>query len=314
MSQRTTTTGAATDDDQAAEPLATVEDPAPPEVADVDTATAAHPGVEKHVRLPWETMGLDEETAPASSTEVAEPDVEAEPEDDGPTEFHVHDDTDEETAVDVRVRSSEDDEDAAGTDADWHWVTTHVEYEQPVPAEALAEDLGPPPKGGGWTVTMLCAGIAILACCVLIPQTDANRRLVYEREKLKLDLESVKKQVATNEEFLRRVADDPNLAERLAQRQMKIIRQGTRVLELKNLAGPGASDPRLGSASPAPTPDEVSPFQLVHVPPPPPMPAYEPVGGTLAKLCYHPPSRLYLIGAGLLLMAAGLVLGLGSKE
>jgi hypothetical protein len=313
VSQRTTTTGAATDGDQAAEPLATVEDPAP-EADVVETADEADPGGEKHVRLPWETMGLDEDEAPASSTEVAEPDVEADPGDDGPTEFHVHDDTDEDTAVDVRVRSSEEDGDDAGMDADWHWVATHVEYERPVPAEPLAEDLGPAPKGGGWTVTTLCAGVAILACCVLIPQTDANRRLAYEREKLKLDLESVKKQVATNEEFLRRVADDPNLAERLAQRQMKIIRQGTRVLELKDARRAGATDQRLGSSSPAPTPDEVSPFHLVHVPPPPPMPPYEPVGGTLANLCYHPQSRLYLIGTGLLLMAAGLVLGLGSKE
>ena len=314
MSQRTTTTGAATDGDQAAEPLATVEDPAP-EAADVETANGADAGVGKHVRLPWETVGLDEDEAPASSTEVAEPDVEADPHDGdgGPTEFYVHDDTDEDTSVDVRIRTSEDNDDA-DADADWHWVATHVEYEQPVPAEPLAEDLGPAPKGGGWTVTMLCAGMAILACCVLIPQTDANRRLVYEREKLKLDLESVKKQLATNEEFLRRVADDPNLAERLAQRQMKIIRQGTRVLELKDTSRLGTPDQRLGSSSPAPTPDEVSPFQLVHVPPPPPMPPYEPVGGTLAKMCYHPQSRLYLIGTGLLLMAAGLVLGLGSKE
>jgi hypothetical protein len=93
---------------------------------------------------------------------------------------------------------------------------------------------------------------------------------------------------------------------------MKIIRQGTRVLELKG-QGQGSAPPRVGSASPAPTPDEVSPFQLVHVPPPPPIPPYEPVGGKLAELCYNPQSRLYLIGFGLFLMAAGLVLGFGPK-
>jgi hypothetical protein len=77
---------------------------------------------------------------------------------------------------------------------------------------------------------MLCAGIAIIAACLLIPQADANRRLVYERTKLQADLEAVEKQVAVNDEFLRKVADDANLAERLAQRQMKMIRQGTRIL------------------------------------------------------------------------------------
>ena len=35
-----------------------------------------------------------------------------------------------------------------------------VDYESPVPAEPLDEDVGPPPRGGGWTITLLCAGIA----------------------------------------------------------------------------------------------------------------------------------------------------------
>src|SRR6478672_6064505 len=120
-------------------------------------------------------------------------------------------------------------EPVAASDAD------AVDYESPLPAEPVGveEDLGPPPRGGGWTFAAVCVGVGIIACCILIPQADANRRMVYEREKLKLDLESIRKQVATNDEFLRLVGEDPNLAERLAQRQMKIIRQGTRVLELK---------------------------------------------------------------------------------
>ena len=186
-----------------------------------------------------------------------------------------------------------------------------VDYASPVPAEPLEDDLGPPPRGGGWTVTVLCAGIGMVACCVIIPQTDANRRLVYEREKLKLDLDSVRKQVATNDEFLRRVADDPNLAERLAQRQMRIIREGTRVLELKK-TGSGADGRASGPGSG--TPADVSPFHLVNVAPPPPMPPYEPRGGLVARLCYDPHRRLYLMGTGLMLMAAGLVFGLGSTK
>jgi len=203
-----------------------------------------------------------------------------------------------------------------------------VDYEHPVPAEPVEEDLGPAPGGGGWTVAALCAGIGIIACCVIIPQADANRRLAYEREKLKLDLDSIQKQVATNGEFLQRVADDPNLAERLAQRQMKIIRQGTRVLELKHQnrqttglmaasPGSGGSSANGAGVSTAATAgfsaDEMSPFHLVHVAPPPPLPPYQPVGGLLAGLCYNPHTRLYLTGIGLFLMAGGLVFGFGPR-
>jgi hypothetical protein len=184
-----------------------------------------------------------------------------------------------------------------------------VDYASPVPAEPVEDDLGPPPRGGGWTVVALCVGIGIVACCVIIPQADANRRMVYEREKLKLDLDSVRRQVATNDEFLRRVADDPNLAERLAQRQMRIIREGTRVLELKN-----AGSRERASHGVAGVPQDVSPFHLVHVDPPPPMPPYEPRGGLVARLCYDPHGRLYLMGGGLMLMAAGLVFGVGPTK
>jgi hypothetical protein len=151
----------------------------------------------------------------------------------------------------------------------------------------------PPSPGGGWTLPLLCAGIALIACCVLIPQADANRRLVYERQMLVMDLESIEHQVAVNGEFLKKVGDDPTLAERLAERQMKVIPEGTRVLELKHESdGTG-----------------MSPFQLVSVAPPPPLPAYRRVGGTIADLCYDPHTRLYLIGAALVMIAMGLVLG-----
>ena len=227
----------------------------------------------KDVRLPWETVGAEDPPA----APVEEPEV-------------------------VAVAVDEEAADDAGA----------VDYESPVPAEPLVDEvdaLGPAPRGGGWTLTLLCAGIALIACCVLIPQADANRRLVYEREKLKLDLESIRKQVAINDDFLKRVADDPTLAERLALRQMKIIRKGTRVLELKSQrrAVP------VGSASPLPAADEMSPFHLVHVAPPPPLPPYKPVGGLLAGLCYNPHTRLYLSGVALLLMAVGLVFGFAPR-
>jgi hypothetical protein len=154
-----------------------------------------------------------------------------------------------------------------------------------------------PTHGGMFTIPMLCAGIAIIAACLLIPQADAYRRLVYERTKLQADLEAVEKQVAVNDEFLRKVADDANLAERLAQRQMKIIREGNQVLNLKNEPG-----------------EEMSPFQLTAVPAAAELEPYEPRGGIMANLCYNPRSRLYLMGAGLLAMAGGLVLGIAPRD
>lgn len=162
----------------------------------------------------------------------------------------------------------------------------------PIIAPLVSEASVPPDSTGTWSIPLLCAGIAMIACCLLIPQADQNRRLTYERDRLKLDLAHVDNRIAVNQEFLKKVADDPNLAERLAQRQMKVIRQGTAILDLK-----GA--PR----------QEMSPFLLVAVPPPPPLPPYKPVGGRLATLCRSPRPRLYLLGAGLMLVAAGLVLG-----
>ncbi|HXE55108.1 MAG TPA: hypothetical protein VN541_18945, partial [Tepidisphaeraceae bacterium] len=155
-----------------------------------------------------------------------------------------------------------------------------------------------PRGGGGWTLPMLCAGIALAACCVLIPQADANHRLVYDRQMLTMDLETVERQISVNQEFLKKVSEDPALAQRLAERQMKVIPEGTRVLELQH-----ESD---GSS--------MSPFQLVSVAPPPPLPQYRPVGGTIATLCYNSHTRLYVIAVSLLMMAMGLVLGSSMVE
>ncbi|HSU65681.1 MAG TPA: hypothetical protein VLJ39_02310 [Tepidisphaeraceae bacterium] len=169
------------------------------------------------------------------------------------------------------------------------------EYALPAAREASdssrTADIDPPSRGGGWTFPLLCAGIALIACCVLIPQADANRRLTYEREMLQRDLENMEKQIAVNREFLRKVADDPTLAQRLAERQMKVIPQGAHVLDLTH------------------EPTGMSPFQLVHVAPPIPPPPYKPIGGTLSNLCYGAHSRLYLIGIALGMIATGLVMG-----
>lgn len=149
-----------------------------------------------------------------------------------------------------------------------------------------------PDRASAWTIPLLCAGIAVIACCLLIPAADENRRLVYEREKLRLDLEQIQKQIAVNDEFLRKVADDPNLLERLAQRQMKLVREGTSVLELD---GGGEST-------------DLSPYLLVALAPPADLPPYKPVGGSFAQMCRLPRPRLLLMGCGMMLLAAGMVM------
>ena len=169
-------------------------------------------------------------------------------------------------------------------------------------AEGEGEILLPAPirGGGAWTIPLLCAGIGMIACCVIIPEADVNRRMAYERQQLQADLDFVRKQIDVNERFLERVVEDPNLAERLAQRQLRKIRDGTQVLRVKGVDD--ESDAGGGG---------MSPFQLVNVSPPPPQAPYRPLGGRLANLCYNPRSRLYLMGGGLMLLAAGLVLGAG---
>jgi hypothetical protein len=148
------------------------------------------------------------------------------------------------------------------------------------------------PDRSAWTIPLLCAGIGIIAMCLIVPAADDNRQLLYQREKLRADLAQIEKQVDVNNEFLKKLGDDPSLMERLAQRQMKMVRQGTSVLEIR------------GEASN----DGVSPYTLLNLPPPMPLPAYRAVGGRFSDLCRQPHSRLMLLGLGLLLMAGGLML------
>jgi hypothetical protein len=166
--------------------------------------------------------------------------------------------------------------------------------EAPAPVRVVSSR--PTPNGGAWTIPLVCLGIGIIAMSLIIPAADENRRLVWEREKLARDLAHVEKQIAINDEFLARLATDPGLAERLAQRQMKMVREGTSVLELPSRAAAGRGP-------------DISPFELVTLPPPPPMPEYTRIGGKISALFHNPKARLYLLGAGLLAMIFGVILG-----
>ena len=188
---------------------------------------------------------------------------------------------------------------AGNSEALTPWDTVRIELsdaQDPAPLPPNPYSMGSARPTGAWTIPLICIGMALIACCLLIPAADENRRLAYEAQELKADLEQLQKQAQMNDQFLKRVSDDPTLAERLAQRQMKMVREGTSVLELK------------GQALRA----NLSPFLLVTLPPPAPLPEYQPLGGRFASLCRHPRTQLYMIGGGLFMIAVGLVLSHGN--
>ena len=192
----------------------------------------------------------------------------------------------------------------------WETVTPEVFVYRERPVDPIAEKAAATEEadavptaatrsGGAFTIPLICLGVGVIAMCLLIPAADEVRQLAYERDRLKADIEQLQKQVNTNDAFLQRVASDPVLAERLARRQLKMVPEGTQVLDLK-------------SAGAATSTRDMSPFLLVTVPPPAPMPPYRPVGGVLANACRHPKTQLYLIGGSLMAIASGLVLSRSS--
>jgi hypothetical protein len=172
--------------------------------------------------------------------------------------------------------------------APFETLPDEVEEEEAYPPRAAAES-------GAWTISMLCMGLGLIAACLIIPQADANRRLVYEREQLRLELARVQKQTAVNQEFLAKMESDPQLTERLAQREMHAVEEGEAIV---NVRSDGASS--AGS---------MSPFTLVNVPQPAALAPYQPVGGVLARLCRDPQSHICILGMGMFFVAGGLVLG-----
>jgi hypothetical protein len=148
-----------------------------------------------------------------------------------------------------------------------------------------------------WSLPLLCLGLGILAIVILIPQAEANKKLTADRDQLKADLAQVESQLSVNQEFLADVNTDPELAERLAQRQMRQIRAGTTVLDLKGIDNP----------------QNVSPFQMISIPHSEPVIPYHPLTGLLGDICRDAHQQLYAIGIGMFMIACALVLGVSSE-
>ena len=236
---------------------------------------------------------VENESVQTIPEEIA-PEAEAEPEPDPRPQVRAYAPPQEEEWLDDDEEAEYDE--AEEEDADLaEAVFTEDEADIPEPRwedPELDGELAPVASdGGGWTIPLLCAGIAIIACCMVMPQIDANRRLAYEKMTLKSDLVLIQKQVSVNDEFLKKIVDDPSLAERLAQRQLKRVRKGQHVLKIRDEK------------------PDMSPFQITAVTPPPAPPPYKPLSGTIATLCYSARNRLYLTGIALAMIAFGLVLG-----
>ena len=244
------------------------------------------------VTLPWESIDSHEADKPTNW----------EPEDKGDWFLDA---PQGEWEIDSAARSADNSPDDPEEDNRAVPLESLHEVEDEEPAEPHRG-----PERGGWTFAILCMGLGIVGACVLIPQADANRRLVYEREKLRLDLTQVQRQIAVNSQFLNEMERDPQLTERLAQREMHAVEQGENVVNTGGNSA-GKSVGALEGNSAGARADRMSPFSIVNVPPPPALAPYQPVGGLFAQLCRDPQSHLYVLGAGMLLVAGGLTLGGG---
>ena len=151
---------------------------------------------------------------------------------------------------------------------------------------------------GGWTVGALIIGMTTIGLTAILPQLDANRRLAFDRSRLAADLDQINRQTTVNEAFLAKIESDPQLAQRLAERQMKVIRQGESLLVYKSERNPDS-----GGAA------DVSPFSLLAVPAAAPVAPYHAPGGILGGWLLDPHIRLHCLAGGFFLVAAGLVLG-----
>ncbi|GIW76315.1 MAG: hypothetical protein KatS3mg104_1378 [Phycisphaerae bacterium] len=152
--------------------------------------------------------------------------------------------------------------------------------------------------GAWWTLPMMCLGLTIIACALIVPAVDENRRELHQLTRLERDVNYFQMQSEVNKQFLEHVSTDPALAERLAMRQLRMTRPDSRIVQIPQTGNPFA----------------MSPYALVTLDPPPPVPDYQPLGGVLSRYFLDPQTQIYLTGIGILLTAAGVILGGGQTR
>jgi hypothetical protein len=149
------------------------------------------------------------------------------------------------------------------------------------------------PTGAWWTIPLTFVGIAIVACSILIPASDENRRANYELAKIEQDVDYFERQSAVNKDFIERVNTDATLAERLALRQLHQTRQGVKI-------APMSGKPDAFGASP---------FAMTRLEPPQPLPAYQPVDDVLTDWFLGEERSQQMAAIGLVVAGAGVMLG-----
>lgn len=156
----------------------------------------------------------------------------------------------------------------------------------------------PPRTGAWWTLPLMCLGLGIVACALIVPAVDENRRELHQLARLERDVNYFQMQSDVNKQFLEHVSTDPTLAERLALRQLRLTRPDSRIVQIPQTNNPFG----------------MSPYALVTIDPPPPIPDYQPLGGLLSQYFLDSKTQIYLASIGILLTAAGVILGGGHSK
>ena len=148
--------------------------------------------------------------------------------------------------------------------------------------------------GGLWAIPLMCLGLGLAACCVLVPAAEVSRALFAQRAELGREVDRLAGQARRNEEFLARLGRDAELGAVVAERQLGRLPAGVGELPL----------------SVAPAGFDASPFAMLQAPdaPPPVRPTRLP-GGRLTRWLLDARLNGWLLGGSLLAAAAGLILG-----
>ncbi|MEM8872871.1 MAG: hypothetical protein AAGD32_01315 [Planctomycetota bacterium] len=147
--------------------------------------------------------------------------------------------------------------------------------------------------GNLWAIPVLCLGLGLMACAVLVPAAAETRDLALRRDVLQQDLDHLDMQAARNAQLLNRIGQDPVLAQRLERRQLNRVEEGAEQVAIGLEPSPFAS----------------TPFALVAVETPSEIPVATTRGGRLMEACLDGRGRLVVFGFAGLCIATGLVCG-----
>ena len=150
-----------------------------------------------------------------------------------------------------------------------------------------------PSQGMPVMVLLIVMGLATLAACVLIPLREERRQLAHALDDLIAERDHLAAQSASNRAFVEHMHSDPALAERLTMRVTRKPADGKKFLDAETV---GSFDS--------------SPYAITDVAPPPPRQPYvSDLPPVIGQLFVDSWSRIVLMGAGLFLLAAAVILG-----